>query len=191
MKSAGGHSLPLWVVVGPSGSGKTTLVDALASSGRGIVRAVTCTTRPPRLGERDGVDYHFRSEDQFLRMLDAGELVEHTLYGGYRYGLPWLSVGDGFKTVVVVVDPPGVLNLRQGLNRPLVVVGLSGLDEAELCRRMQERGDDSEAVAARVSLARAEAAAIRACAEVVLPALSPAELRDVVLDLMKQRRVLT
>jgi guanylate kinase len=179
---------PLWVVVGPSGSGKTTLVEALVRSRDGLVRAVTCTTRAPRQGERDGVDYCFRSEEAFSAMLEGGELVEHTRYGGYRYGLPWSSLGDGRQAVVVVVDPPGVANLRQGLGRPMVVLGLAGPGEDELRRRLSGRGDAEADIRTRLVLARDEAEAIRACADVLLPPLEPEALRVAVEHLMQERR---
>ncbi|MBM3259506.1 MAG: 50S ribosome-binding GTPase [Candidatus Sericytochromatia bacterium] len=179
---------PLWVVVGPSGSGKTTLVEALVRSGPGLVRAVTCTTRPPRQGERDGLDYCFRSEEAFSAMMAAGELVEHTRYGGYRYGLPWASLGDGREAVIVVVDPPGVANLRGGLGRPMVVLGLAGPGEAELRRRLTGRGDAEADIRTRLALARDEAEAIRACADVLLPSLAPEALRVAVERVMQERR---
>ncbi|MEB3237556.1 MAG: guanylate kinase [Candidatus Sericytochromatia bacterium] len=188
MSEGGGFGDPLWVVVGPSGSGKTTLVEALVRSGVGVTKAVTCTTRPPRPGERDGVDYRFRSEAAFTAMLEAGELVEHTSYGGFRYGLPWDALGDGRQAVVVVVDPPGVANLRQGLSRPMVVLGLAGPGEDELRRRLAGRGDDATSIETRLALARDEAAAIRACADFVLSPEGPDALRDAVIRLMQERR---
>ena len=74
------------MITGPSGVGKGTLIKALLERVPGLELAVSATTRSPREGERNGVDYHFLSEADFDRRVAGGEFVEHAVYAGHRYG---------------------------------------------------------------------------------------------------------
>ena len=76
----------VFVITGPSGVGKGTLIRSLLERVPGLELAVSATTRPPRPGEKDGVDYHFLSDDEFDKRLERGEFVEHARYSGRRYG---------------------------------------------------------------------------------------------------------
>ena len=67
----------LLVLSGPSGAGKTTVTQRLLSGNERLARVVTCTTRIPREGEIDGVDYHFLSDEEFKRRAEAAEFLEH------------------------------------------------------------------------------------------------------------------
>src|SRR5678809_35421 len=79
---------PLLVVISaPSGGGKTTVCQQLLAARPQMTRAVTCTTRPPRPGERDGVDYYFLDAGSFLKRLQAGNFLEHATVYGYPYGV--------------------------------------------------------------------------------------------------------
>ncbi len=77
---------PVFVITGPSGVGKGTLIRSLIQQVPELEVSVSATTRPPRPGEVDGVDYHFLSEAQFDERLAAGDFVEHAAYSGHRYG---------------------------------------------------------------------------------------------------------
>src|SRR3989454_11296105 len=78
---------PLLVLISaPSGGGKTTLCQQLLAARRQMTRAVTCTTRPPRKGEQDGVDYFFLDADSFLKRVQAGNFLEHATVYGNSYG---------------------------------------------------------------------------------------------------------
>ena len=76
----------VFVITGPSGVGKGTLIRGLLERVPGLELSVSATTRPPRPGERDGVDYHFLSDEEFDRRVANGEFVEHARYSGHKYG---------------------------------------------------------------------------------------------------------
>ncbi|MGZ8650056.1 MAG: guanylate kinase, partial [Solirubrobacteraceae bacterium] len=76
----------VFVITGPSGVGKGTLIRTLRERVPELELAVSATTREPRPGEQDGVDYHFLSDADFQRRVDAGDFVEHAVYSGRRYG---------------------------------------------------------------------------------------------------------
>src|ERR1039457_6553771 len=79
---------PLLILISaPSGAGKTTLVNLLLAAQPHMSRAVTCTTREPRPGEQDGVDYHFFTAEEFLKRLHAGNFIEHATVYGNSYGI--------------------------------------------------------------------------------------------------------
>lgn len=161
----------IWVLVGPSGTGKTTIANDLVSQVPGLRRAVTCTTRAPREGERDGVDYHFVSEEQFDFLLSAGKLVEHTIYGGFRYGLPvdqFLEAEQAAMDILAVLDIQGVHHLRALFGPERVrAIFLCSPSEAELRRRMQQRGSSPEEIAKRLALVPLELTDAEGCDHVV------------------------
>ncbi len=86
MKTAESSSL-LILISAPSGGGKTTLCNSLLAARPGMTRAVTCTTREPRPGEKDGVDYYFFSAAEFAKRVAAGEFIEHATVFGRSYGI--------------------------------------------------------------------------------------------------------
>ena len=120
-------------LMGKTCSGKSTLEKEMIEKGYNEV--ISYTTRPPRKGEVDGVNYHFRSEDEFNELAENGVLQEWEEYGGYHYGSPVLEKG---KTYVMVVEPKGYRRLRQihGYN----VLGIyRDVPEKELKKRIRER----------------------------------------------------
>jgi len=160
---------PLLVVISaPSGGGKTTLCQQLLAARLDMTRAVTCTTRPARPGERDGADYHFLDAASFHRREQAGDFLEHASVYGYSYGtlksevLAKLREG---KSVLLNVDVQGAATLRHlarqdaELARALVSVFLTPPSIAVLEERLRKRGTDAPAVIQkRLSLARQEIA---------------------------------
>lgn len=104
------------MITGPSGVGKTTAAKRLLARRPTLRRLVTYTTRPMRPGERDGVDYHFTSESEFKRMIDAGELFEWDHHYEHYYGNRTSDLNtllaDGFD-VLMVLDVNGARTVKQ------------------------------------------------------------------------------
>lgn len=160
---------PLLIVISaPSGGGKTTLCQGLLAARPVVTRAITCTTRAPRSGERDGLDYHFLQVGDFERRVETGEFLEHATVHGNLYGtlksevLGRLAAG---QDVLLNIDVQGAESVRQQastdpvLRAALVNVFLTPGSMDELERRLRKRATDSEdviqrrLVAARVEIA--------------------------------------
>jgi guanylate kinase len=149
----------LFVVVAPSGAGKTTLVDALLKAEKNVRLSPSWTTRAPREGEKDGVDYHFVPRGKFEEMIAAGEFLEHAnVYGNY-YGTSrkWIErelAGD--HDVLLEIDWQGAWQVRR-LFPHMVGVFIMPPSFGELRKRLKSRGKDSaEAIEKRLASARDE-----------------------------------
>jgi guanylate kinase len=149
------------VISGPSGAGKTTIVRRLFEQMPGLVSSISATTRPPRPGEADGVDYFFLTPDEFLRRRAAGDFLESCeVFGkGYWYGTlneqvaPSLLAG---KSVVLEVDVEGAKSVV-GRYPDAVTIFLRPDAIEELERRLVVRGtEDPEAIERRMQAARRE-----------------------------------
>ena len=139
-----GHAFPM-VIAAPSGTGKTSLAHALVGAEERAVFSVSATTRRPRAGEREGIDYHFVDDAEFDRMIAAGELVEWATVHGKRYGTPWHAVRSGLaagNTVVLDIDIQGARNVRAAFPDAVLVFILPP-DAAELKRRLAGRNSES------------------------------------------------
>jgi guanylate kinase len=161
------NTAPLLILISaPSGGGKTTLCQLLLAARPEMTRAVTCTTREPRAGEKDGVDYYFLEAESFLRRLQAGNFLEHATVYGHSYGLLRSELlgklRDG-KDVLLNVDVQGAATIRERaeeepeLKRALVTVFLTPHSTAVLEERLKKRAADSAAVIQkRLAVARQE-----------------------------------
>jgi len=160
---------PLLVVISaPSGGGKTTLVKQLLAVNRWMTRAITCTTRAPRAGEKDGVDYYFLDAASFLKRVQAGNFLEHATVFGNSYGTLKAEVLGKLrqsKDVLLNVDVQGAAAIRAAaeedpeLKRALVQVFLTPRSLEVLEARLKKRGTDSPAmIQKRLSVARQEIA---------------------------------
>nr|ART36193.1 B472 [uncultured bacterium] len=139
----------LFVLSSPSGAGKTTMAHRLLKAEPGMAVSVSATTRPKRPGEVDGIDYHFRTEAQFDRMVEAGEFLEWAHVFGNRYGTPRTAVETALRMgrdVLFDVDWQGTQQLAQAMGDDVVSVFLLPPSMAELERRLRARRTDSEAV---------------------------------------------
>ena len=150
------NSAPLLILISaPSGAGKTTLCNLLLAAQPHMTRAITCTTREPRKGEQDGVDYHFFTATEFLKRLQAGNFIEHATVYGNSYGIlksELLGKLREGKDVLLNVDVQGAATIRgrvwsaPELKRALVTVFLAPPSIAELEARLKNRASDSAAV---------------------------------------------
>lgn len=160
-------SAPLLILISaPSGGGKTTLCDLLLASQPGMTRAITCTTRPPRPGEQDGVDYYFLTAADFLKRVQAGNFLEHATVYGNSYGLlksELLAKLRAGKDVLLNVDVQGAATIRAAaqeepeLRAALVTVFLTPASVEILEARLKKRNSDTAAVIQkRLAVARQE-----------------------------------
>jgi guanylate kinase len=158
---------PLLVIVSaPSGGGKTTLCQRLLLARPGMTRAVTCTTREPRAGERDGIDYYFLDAASFLKRVQAGNFLEHATVYGHSYGTLKSEVLFKLRQgqdVLLNIDVQGAAAIRaraledEELKRSLISVFLTPVSMSVLEERLKKRGTDSAAVIQkRLSVARQE-----------------------------------
>lgn len=160
---------PLLILISaPSGGGKTTLCQHLLAARPDLTRAITCTTRSPRPGEKNGVDYHFLGPAEFKRRAKAGDFIEHATVFGRSYGTLRSEVLDKLRTggdVLLNVDVQGAKTIRRRartepeLKRALVTVFLTPPSLAVLEERLRGRNTDApEEIRKRLGIARREIA---------------------------------
>lgn len=153
------------VVSAPSGAGKTTLCGNLLNADPQVKRVITCTTRPPRAGEKDGVDYFFLSRDVFEKKIENGEFLEYAVVHGNYYGTlksEVFKIRESGNDVLLNIDVQGAGKIRERasqdeeLKRSLVTVfvGATGMDVLE--ERLRKRALDSEETLQRRLLNAAE-----------------------------------
>jgi guanylate kinase len=156
----------LLVLAGPAGSGKSTLCDRLVREGLGFTRVVTATTRPPRAGEIDGVDYHFLTPAEFDAKLAAGEFLEWAwVHQRHRYGTLAAAVLEPLRhgrNLAINIDVQGVDSFRRVaateplLGRHMTTVFIEVSPEI-IRARLAGRGTDAEEeIARRLRTAEAE-----------------------------------
>jgi guanylate kinase len=141
----------LMVLSAPSGGGKTTVCQAVLQRLPYLQRCVTATTRLPRKGERNGVDYHFLSRAEFEKRLKAGGFYEHAEVHGNLYGTPRAEVEQSLKkgrSLILVIDVQGAAQVRRK-QKDVVTVFLLPPSIKELERRLTGRGTDDVAVLRR------------------------------------------
>ena len=155
----------LFVISAPSGAGKTTLLSRVMARIPRLVFSVSHTTRAPRPGEEEGVDYHFVSKDEFLAMIAAGRFLEHAEVHGNLYGTSESDIRqqleEGFD-VILDIDVQGARILRRTgqMAAAYVFIAPPGMDELE--RRLRGRGTESEErIRLRLQNARQELQAAR------------------------------
>ncbi len=132
------------VLIGKSCSGKTQF--SLLLKERGLKVAVTCTSRPMRPGEIDGVHYHFLDENTFLRELSDDQFVEHDVFNGWYYGLP---KSEYRNSDILIVTPRGLQALIDSFGRENLLVVYLDTETAVRLDRAAKRGDDPKEVLRR------------------------------------------
>jgi len=151
---------PLFIVIsGFSGVGKDATLDKMKKVGFPFHYVVTATTRPKRPGEKDGVDYHFLSEDKFRQMIKTNQFLEWAkVYGNY-YGVPKREIEEALRQgqdTIVKVDVQGAATIKQILPEAVFIFLMAPSTE-ELANRLKQRHDlHSEDLDLRLSKAREE-----------------------------------
>ena len=149
----------LFVITAPSGAGKTSLIDAVMKDDPSLKISVSYTTRAPRRGEQEGVDYHYVDDATFLAMRERGEFLESAEVHGNRYGTSKQVILDAVKRgedLILEIDWQGARQVR-ALYPDCVGIFILPPSIEELERRMRARGQDSDAVIQRrVQNARGE-----------------------------------
>ena len=151
----------LFVVSGAAGTGKDSVVKALRTAHPEIEKTVSATTRAPRPGEQEGVDYYYRSKEQFQQLIETDQVVEHNFYNGNYYGTLREEVDKRLaagKVVVLVIDVHGAANIRR-MFPGATTVFLLPPSEQELERRLRGRGTETEeSIQERLATAKQELA---------------------------------
>jgi guanylate kinase len=159
------------VVTGPSGVGKGTLIRALVERRPELRVSVSATTRAPRAGERDGVDYHFLAPEEFEERERRGEFLETATYAGNRYGTPSSELEraeTGGGGLVLEIELDGARQVRRALPEA-VQVFLAPPSLAALRDRLEGRASDLPAtIADRLDVAEREMAAQNEFAHVIV-----------------------
>lgn len=149
----------LIVVTGPSGVGKGTMTHELLKTTERILKSVSVTTRKKRDGERDGIDYFFRTRSQFVQMRDNDEFLEWADFTGNYYGTPkqWVfdKLKDGFD-VLLEIEVKGARQVRdKEMGAILIFIVPPSIEELE--RRLRSRGSDSQqSIKSRLKKAKEE-----------------------------------
>jgi len=149
----------VFVITGPSGVGKGTLIRGLLARGPGLELAVSATTRPRRAGERDGVEYHFMSPEEFDRRLAAGEFVEHAVYSGNRYGTLRSELERSLergRAVVLEIELQGARQIREAIPDSVAIFIAPPSQEALRARLLGRGTDTPEQVQERLRTAERE-----------------------------------
>ncbi|MFH0839104.1 MAG: guanylate kinase [Candidatus Omnitrophota bacterium] len=147
----------LIIVSAPSGSGKTTVIQRLLKKDKTLIKSVSATTRAPRRGEEDGVDYHFISREEFKKRIQKGYFLEWEEVFGNYYGTPHRPIQKALKekrNVVLDLDVKGALKVKKRLQPNVLLIFLEPPSLAILRERLKGRSSDSHAeIRKRLALA--------------------------------------
>ena len=150
----------LVVVSGFSGAGKGTVMKELLERYGNYALSISATTRSPRPGEEEGRHYFYKTEEEFLRMIEEGGLIEYARYVDHYYGTPKAYVEaqrEAGKDVILEIEIQGALKVKEQYPDALLLF-LTPPSAAELKRRLEGRGtEDSAAIASRLRRAAEEA----------------------------------
>ena len=149
----------LIVVSGPSGAGKSTVISRVMKDNSEVVFSVSATTRKPREGETDGVDYYFTDCEHFESMIKNGELLEHAQYVGNYYGTPKAPVLNSMAkglSVLFDIEVQGAMQIKEQCPEAILIFVIPS-DFSQIEKRLHCRGTDSEEkIQQRIKTARNE-----------------------------------
>ena len=151
----------LIIITGPSGVGKGTVVKELLDRNKDIWLSISATTRNPRVGEKDGLNYYFISEERFKDMIDKKEFLEWAQFAGNYYGTPLSTVNEKIEKgfiVLLEIEVEGAKQIKEKFPEALSIFLLPP-SKAELEKRIRNRGTEKEeAIDRRLSRADYEIA---------------------------------
>ncbi len=151
----------LIIITGPSGVGKGTVVKELLDRNKNIWLSISATTRNPRVGEKDGLNYYFISEERFKDMIDKKEFLEWAQFAGNYYGTPLSTVNEKIEKgfiVLLEIEVEGAKQIKEKFPESLSIFFLPPSKE-ELEKRIRNRGTEKEeAIDRRLSRANYEIA---------------------------------
>ena len=146
-------------VSGPSGTGKGSVLAKLKELDPSFGSSISVTTREPREGEKDGVDYYFKSKEEFTKMVEEGEIIEYDEFVGNFYGTPTIALQEMSEEgtdVLLDLTIAGSLALKENFEQSVTIFLLAPSYE-ELENRLRGRGTDTdESIEARLEMARQE-----------------------------------
>ena len=149
----------LVVISAPSGTGKGTVINELLKLRPDYVFSVSATTRKPRPGETDGVEYQFISHERFNEMVENDEFLEHAIYVDEQYGTPVKQIKEKIESGTTVILDIEVQGAKQVMSKDIdaLTIFITAPDMKELENRLRGRGTDSEdKIASRLERARQE-----------------------------------
>ena len=138
----------LFIISGPAGSGKGTVVNSLIKNHPELSLSVSATTRAPRAGEIDGVHYHFISKDEFEKLIEKGEVLEHTTYCENYYGTlkrEVLKANKAGRDIILEIEVDGAMQVKKKV-RGAVTIMLTPPDAASLEKRLRGRATETDDV---------------------------------------------
>ena len=146
-------------VSGPSGTGKGSVLAKVKEKDSNFGTSISVTTREPRENEKDGVDYYFKSKDEFMKMYEEGEILEYDEFVGNYYGTPTVALQEMSEEgtdVLLDLTIAGSMALKENFEQSVTIFLLAPSYE-ELEKRLRGRGTDTdEAINARLEMARQE-----------------------------------
>jgi len=149
----------VFIISAPSGSGKTTLIDLLLKQNPSLMFSISHTTRPPRTGERDGIEYFFVSEQKFEQMIREDRFVEWAEVHGHYYGTSretLIEAEENHRDVILDIDVQGAGQVRQKIPEAISIFILPPSYEALKTRLLSRQKDSKEVMLKRLDNARKE-----------------------------------
>ena len=141
---------PLIILTGKTASGKDTVIVKLLSGLPDFKKVTTTTSRPPRDGEKNKVDYFFLSREDFKQKIANDEFFEHVEYGGNFYGTEKTQLTDINKGLIWRIDPFRAGKIRELIDSPVLVIYLT-VDDSVVLERLQKRGFSQEDITKRMA----------------------------------------
>ena len=127
-------------LMGKAGSGKDSVLHSLIKLAPELHEIISCTTRPPREGEVDGINYHFLTHDDFAEQLNNGQMLEVAIFRGWCYGTSFANL-DETKINIGVFNPTGVENLMEFDNIDILPIYLLAKDKTRVMRQLMREND--------------------------------------------------